>query len=912
MRPEKLVIRAFGPFAEEQVIDFTAFWQRAMFLIHGPIGAGKTAILDALCFALYGESSGGERDGRQMRSHFAAEDTMTEVALTFVLGAKRYTVVRSPEQERPKKRGIGMTVAEAAATLSYHSDRGDRIVASRWNDVTEKVSELLGFRCEQFRHVVVIPQGKFRRLLASSSRERQRILEDLFHTEWFGIIADALKGRAISLSERMGRLQEAKQLLLSRESCATVEECQQKRHTLHHRVEECRDALQKVRTDEEALQKRLAHARLAMQQAEAYSHATKELTVAQKAMAAATAEKESAEKLFQELQQKEEHRVATIRELERLSAAKEGCVALREQKKALSEVEDKILFQAESIAAMEQAIAEVSRCLERRKELMREYACSAAMVAPHSSSVVSCETALNNCERHAVAKKRQEKAQLRCKKNRQLLFVAEEAFTQKKAACEQWQYNQRAELAGTLVYGEPCPVCGSCEHPEPAHDGFNSIQKAIPLATLKQALSESEQKCAALRDVFAADTAVVAAAKAEVAILAALAPEEKKAIEERLSQAKKRLADAEDAQKRFIASERSLQKDEADAVTARDALRRAEKILAELSQKRAAHEAAIKLSLKRIPEGIDNEDAVITAVATAEKWLNEYTLRSQQIRKQHQAAASAYAACQERLMAVQERLDSCPKIDAPPIVPLEKEQNTLQNKREEVSRTLGALIEKIASLDAVLSSCANYDAQLAALQYNYAIATTIADVANGRNPLGITFQRFVLSTILDQVVDIASRRLAIMSHGRYDLVRSMSRKDRRYSGGLDLEVFDHYTGTQRPTCTLSGGESFLASLSLALSLADVVQSTAGGVRIDTIFIDEGFGSLDSEALDIALTVLNNLHQHGRLVGIISHVPELLEHIPTRLEITYSHSGSVVGRTLHSPHPARGPLPGVAF
>lgn len=1006
MKPIRLEMQAFGPFAGRESVDFTRLGEQALFLIHGPTGAGKTTLLDALCFALYGDTSGGERDARAMRSDHAQDDVETRVELEFRLGEASYRVSRSPAQLRPKKRGEGFVEARAEAQL-------DRLLKGEWKSlasqpakVSEAVRELLGFDSAQFRQVIVLPQGRFRELLVARSDEREAILQTLFRTEVCRALTEELKQRARAL-EADGRDRRARRDEL-----------------LRHAGHETLEALQAHRAELESDVSRL---RVAGQQARELEHQARAAQERGREAAERLAERAEALRALQELDEATaqvdawRHELEAARSAAALLPGEEGCrqaegdaeAAAQRHQQTQQRVEGASQAQAAASRQMEEEaartaerealtrrlaelegwlrpVAELAEAVQRLEKTrkQRDAAESARQRAGQAVSERQKELDELRAEREPLAAqaarlellehRAREAGQLRARQQRLDTLSAElqEAGTQQATAVEAlrqataaqeaaresllrleeaWNTEQASRLAAGLQPGAPCPVCGSAEHPAPAALLGTAVGEAelrAARAALKQAADERE---AALARHHEADKRVgplrtlVAELEQALAVVDGNAPdaalleeelratraagERCRALEASLPVKVGALREAEEAARRCgedsLAAEQAFAQAQASlqalqhtvpenlrnpaALQAeigglrerRGVLERAFLHAQELAQQAGqelaaatAAELGARSELERLREtvgrlrvrwhealaqaGFANEAAWRELLRTPES-MEEMAAR---IRK-HEAARAAAA---ERLQRAQERAKG---LEMPDMSALELAARQAAEALEAALLAVRDAEGRLQAADHSLRAIAELTQEAGEAERQYAVVGRLAEVAAGNNPLRMSFQRFVLATLLDEVLEAASLRLTRMSRNRFELQRVRGVSDQRSAGGLELEVFDHYTGTSRPAATLSGGEGFLAALSLALGLADVVQSRAGGVRMETLFIDEGFGTLDPESLDFALRTLIDLQQAGRMVGVISHVAELRERMDVRLEVQAGAAGSAL-------------------
>lgn len=930
MRPLVLTLQAFGPFAGTQTIDFTELGDRSLFLIHGPTGAGKTTILDALSFALFGESSGAERDSKQLRSDFADAKLPTEVSLTFRHGEKRYRVTRRPAQQLAKQRGEGLTEKQPEAEFwrvvgtGNDADSPDgklESLAQKTGDCTKAIVGLLGLDASQFRQVILIPQGQFRQFLLASTDEREKIFQSLFRTGRYRLIQDRLKTQAKDISERVNRNREKKLTLLEQSDSATRDDLGEKINHLQQTSQALAAKQKNATTTLQRSAERRSQCDLLLEtlgrQAEnqrQLSSASRTLSDSELAHKANIAELAAQEKL----------------EPERKNA-RERATALRQLVPQLSKYQSAVEETAsteKTLAATQKAIAELNLSLEQQQALEKALA---EQIQKHRANAAETEALglkrdqakklldqrLQLDQFDAELKKAEAKTNNTEAEGRKLGTQASARKEQLKNLIEQRHHARAASLAEQLQPETPCPVCGSTDHPAIAtSSGPIPDDAAIEAAEQQLAAADTAVDCA--RDRWRADRDKSTGLNSQLDILTEQLGDDRKRTPKELAQqleaAQKAAAGASQAAEalalgekqrrqtldRIEALKRELGRSDEQLTSQRSQLDRASARRDELADQIEAplrQPGRLQTELANMEEKIAAAEKQLVhsraAKGKAETNLASARARLAEIQKNGAALDSELAA---RRQPFAEQLQSTHPAAAPLtgelLAPLRADlvaaETTARAAVDQLNTEAGEISSQLKTCQSQLKQIAQLDEEHAQLEVAYRVSGRLAEVAGGDNPQRITFQRFVLGALLDEVLHSASHRLHAMSRGRYQMYRS---RESRRGGGLDLEVLDHFSGVARPVATLSGGESFLASLSLALGIADVTEAHAGGVRMETMFIDEGFGTLDSEALDLAFKTLYDLQQGGRLVGVISHVAELRERIDTRLEVRPAKRGS---------------------
>ena len=1013
MRPLRLTMTAFGPFADEQTIDFAALGSNPLFLINGPTGAGKTTILDAICFALYGKTTGDEREGTQMRCDMADEQRLTQVSFEFELGATRYLIRRVPEQPRAKKSGDGVTLQKSEAQLSRFDTDGSEtlLVAAKVSDATHQIEQLTGLDVDQFRQVMVLPQGKFRELLMADSKAREKIFSQLFQTHIYRRIEERLKQQAAGIrrdveamrNRRGGILEgaslESDQALadelesIAPELALAQTQKQQSEQSLlaanQHldkglKLQGDFNRLQQLQSEGEALKARKVEATQWQQRLQAAGRAnslsplyramqsrlgeqqsaTRHLEMCQQAQASAEQALVQSRQAFERLGELEQEQLSQQQRLTQLEA-------LTPQLEQLSQLSQKL---TDGQAKMQEAEASGKRSAEQLEQLnqaRQEMGCRREALKREAEPQLALQQALSDARAQFKVFERwqmqgQEIAALEQKLTAAKVAGSELAEKHKQAIDAHkrlelsWHRGQAARLAAELAPGEPCPVCGSLEHPEPAQGEFD-LPSDEALASAKQAESDALNLLHQARSDYKLLQQSLSSLQQSAD---QLTQELGEAAGLSLEQHQARLADLGDSFERAKAAQASLaqldtqiESSERQGRELQTALDEARAHYAKLAEQLASDKGQYQQISAAIPEGFSDAAAVGAAIAELTQTIAALKSRQQAVRAAHAKAEQDNAAAKASLEAASGRLEDVKALaqqetqsfqqaldtsefecvaDFEQACLTEAEQSELANQIKAFEQALITHQANLSQLTQALADCEapdiavlkqqKIDAQQAmqqalaqwqqlsaraaqlsqtqeqlkaldlkadALEQQYAVVGTLADVANGNTGNKISLQRFVLSVLLDDVLLEASHRLQLMSKGRYRLLRKEERAKGNKASGLELEVEDAYTAKVRSVATLSGGESFMAALSMALGLSDVVQAYAGGIKLDTLFIDEGFGSLDQDSLELAIRTLMDLQSAGRMVGVISHVTEMKEQITSRIDIHKSAEGSEI-------------------
>jgi exonuclease SbcC len=1006
VRPLALQATAFGPFADTVDLDFEALARSPLFLIHGDTGAGKTSLLDALCFALYGEPTGEQRSARHLRSDFAPADRPTEVSLSFALGDVRYRVQRRPTQWRPKARGEGLTEAGATASLfRLHSDGTEALLCEQPRHVTPEVMALLGLSLEQFRQVIVLPQGAFQRFLFADTREREKIFESLFATDRYRHLSEVLRDQARTVDQALTDCAAAMSVQLKAVGCddaealrsalateeaalaaakARVQRCEQAFETLQQqkqsaeRLAEHYQALDQLAAQQEQHDRRaetmaqlaarvadidaalgIAQPFTELQRArqeqvaalEAQQAAQATLAAAQAEDSAAQAEAEQLPKLDAELEQ---HATALARlrgqeaVIEQLGEARSALAKLQAEQTERDDAEERLKAQQQVLT---ERLAQARETLESLAPVLAE---APAIQERLKARIAAGETQAKQLE---AARRDAERTQQLAAELRQSLETAvaqERAAALQLAAARQTANEDAAgRLAETLAAGAPCPVCGALEHPAPAAAAPGADARL--LRTAEAAAQEAAAAVARYRAELGAATSrstelardVQTQVEAFDAAALATARQALRSEDERLQET---VRASDEARQGVAADEPALQAGAARLAALSQAQQQAQVETAQQQQRLVQAESQLDDPSVTVARWREQLALALDGQRTCKALRERISARVQSAAI---AVASATTAAETRRDQLAERASTAERVQAlwstaladSPFADdagfaqawarrddlaalrsqvqghrdeerqLARDRKQLRDaigdaSRPDLAAQAGVLQASKAALTAAQESLASHRAQRAKLQAasdtlaelmaeqraldaRFGVVGTLARHANGQLEQKVTLQSFVQGAVLDQVLAEASEKLRAMSNGQYQLIRREVSSNRRSGFGLDLDVDDALTGEQRPVQSLSGGESFLAALALALSLSDVVRAFAGGVQIDALFVDEGFGSLDPEALDRAMNELIALSRQGRMVGIISHVSELKERIETQVRLHRTERGSRV-------------------
>lgn len=1018
MRPHRLELEAFGPYADATVVDFDPLSREGLFLIHGTTGAGKTFLLDALCFALYGEVS-GERSVKGLRSDHAPAGMVPRVALDFSVGGSRWRVERQPACEVPRSRGEGSTSRPARAALWRCRDDGewrptDAAVAGSVSDVGREVTRLLGLQAAQFRQVILLPQGRFAEVLRAGPEQRESLLKTLFDTALYERLCGWLDGEARSAHAGLLDMQRGLQNLIEQAQTlvkpwwpselqepsepeapaglppgngpddgpmdrfegvlkGAADEALRERKTAEARAEQLRlqhlevtrvvdrwtrrqaatQALEAIACDREAinaLRQRLQDA----ERAELLRPATVGLQDLRLRLAELVEQRLDALVLTADLQQRtpllpdavqaltldphqpEEPRSAA------LTAALTALSARARDLEALMGVRREQQLGLETLRQLELQERQLDANVLKGEELLAEVRSRIPLVESEllaarraSDQLAGLEQAATRAEElmQVLTRLDQTRQELRNAEGKQLSVSARQQ--QLRGALQDLRERQLQDMAAALARGlehdQPCPVCGSLQHPRLAQGPANAVTQAEQdqvereLAETERELQEAVAHSSAVRARLEALECQAGPAAGQPAIAQKQATEARFCVEQArtlatsvpdLAQQRHDLLQRQDSYQERLAQRRlersraqeqrlaltvQLQKlearlkgelgeqascDPAPILELLQELQRRLLLLVETSQEQLllagqARELEHRLEADRRAAGFASPETLAAALASSEDRASWHT------------RIAAHDAIQQRSLALlaepelQDLPETCPDLEA------------ISASLEQAGRVRDAAVERHARAQSAKAALAGVSerherlrTEASTLERRRDVLYGVADRCLGRSSPHISLQRWVLSAYLEEICTFANQRLEQMTSGRYQLRLSDSAGQRRGSkAGLGLRVFDAFTGEERDVSSLSGGETFQASLALALGVADTVQAHSGGVRLDTLFIDEGFGSLDPDSLQLAMDELDRLREGGRMIGLISHVAGLRERIRSGIAVRSSERGS---------------------
>ncbi len=912
MRPLKLIISAFGPYAGKTELDLAKLGECGLYLITGDTGAGKTTLFDAVAFALYGAPSGETREISMLRSKYANPDTDTFVEMEFVYNGCGYKIVRNPEYQRPKKRGDGYTSQKADATLTYPDGR----LVTGSPQVTIAIKELIGIDRSQFTQIAMIAQGDFLKLLIASTKERQEIFRQIFQTKNYETLQYRLKSEAGSLGSKYSEIQRSIKQYIDGIVCQADDVLEidvNKARNGQLTIEAVLELLETLTKQDEskqhtedislkAVEKEISKIDTALGKAEQDNKARADLNKAQSDLLAAS------EKIPELINDYEE--AAKLQpEIEPLT----GQIATEQEKLKQYDEFDKtvtaISEKTEQQKALNEKKGELAESIRLKKEQQKNW----------TDELIS----LKDAETHKLQlEAEREKVKIRKKQVEGLSALLSEQVKIKSAyEAAQAEYQERRDsaetsnicylelnrafldaqagiLAGTLEDGVPCPVCGSKEHPAPVKT-FDKVPTEKSVETAKKKADKAQSD--------ASDASVTAAG--EKAKLESKDKEIEKAAKDIFAEQSKNLEEVISSEIAAISARLGTLSE--DIGVAEQRCKRKSKIesnlpgvehelekLGEAIVENETSVAAISAEIKGLLSTLNKLKETLTFATKADAETNIRLLIEKKKRLEtdisaaketldkHKALISGF---ETQIQTLTKQLEGAEAIDTDKLT---EQKTALSTKKNEHTEKITTIASRLSTNVGIKEHVKERLIEVSTVEERLKWVKALSDTANGQlsGKDKIMLETFVQASYFERIIRRANVRLMIMSSGQYELKRAVDASNQRSQSGLDLNVIDHYNASERSVKTLSGGESFMASLSLALGLSDEIQSTSGGIRLDTMFVDEGFGSLDQDTLSQALKVLNRLADSNLLVGIISHVAELKERIDKQIIVNKEKSG----------------------
>lgn len=928
MRPIELKMSAFGPFAGLTTLRLDALGTDGLYLITGDTGAGKTTIFDAIIYALYGEASGNIRTTDMLRSKYANADTATFVELTFVFKDKTYIVRRNPEYLRPSKRGEGRFTKESAkAQLTMP----DKEVITGLVSVNNKIIEIIGLNKNQFSQIAMLPQGEFMRLLLADTKQRIEIFREIFDTESYLLLQDRIKKDANELYRLVSDYKKSMAQYVADVYCDENSEYNQAliniKNDSQMSIKEILDIIDKIIAQDKSCDDEYDKAIISIDKG--IDQLNSKLTIAIQTerikddyksaltqLNNLTEEYENVYSIYKAECEKDSERNELSLNIEKSSEKLESYELLEKYKKDYGKKLDKINNITQDIHedtnSLNECIKQIDNC-KKEAEILKNTELEIEKLNSKISDIIKKKEAVEYLkdvfERKIKAVSQADEA-----KDRYMsAFAAYEEANNRYLKMEKAFFNEQAGImAAALEEGQPCPVCGSVTHPVPAVAGDDAPTE-MQLKKYKIYVEDKSKECSEL--------------SSQSGLLSGQAESMNNMFFSSIvnfnTQWKEALDNSSDdetirvdiiqllADLGKILDEAMLEKKNADENISKynnliNMLSVYEKKIEQFKDKinKSKNELAIlsaqnenmQKQISQLEKELGNKD-----IMQAKKLINDMKLKKVQLDKAYEAAKKQYdeytiniKTLKNRISDLQKQISHTDKQKTPDIdIPMyEKQLEDMKKERLKLREKKNIVDIRIANNEKVYKSIERVNEKSEKSEKHYSWLRTLSDTVNGSlsGKSRIKLETYVQMSFFDRIIMRANTRFMRLTDGQYELKRSDSKDNYKNQTGLELDIIDHYNGTIRSVKSLSGGEAFEASLSMALGMSDEIQSRSGGIQIDTMFIDEGFGSLDDESLSQAVKVLNSLSSSDRLIGIISHVSVLKDRIDKQIVVSKGKTG----------------------
>lgn len=912
MRPLYLTMTAFGPYADTKELNMGKLGNDGLYLITGDTGAGKTTIFDAICYALYGRPSGENREEWMLRSTYADSDTKTEVRLVFSHRGQIYEVARNPEYARKKQRGEGMTTEKANAELILP----DGVVVSGKKEVTTVIEDLLGVDREQFTQIAMLAQGDFLKLLIAPTSERQEIFRRLFQTERYLNLQKKLSGEAKQLYGNCQDLRKSMEQYIQGILCEEenvlfleVEKAKKKELPIEKVLEilskleqEDVEKARKIRENEMKIDEELEKVNAKIGQAEQIEKMQKEWQEAGEQIQTLREERELAKQQREQAKKEQEGTEELLRQATEIHLELPKYEKVEELETMIQKAEHSAKQSEAQLLEKDRKIQDLEIELEKYRQELQTLADTGELQEKLRHEIERLNEKIQKIKQIKAKQKDLTERESEAREAQKQYLAADEAYKKEKQVYERmdqaYRDGQAGLLASRLVEDMPCPVCGSLSHPKlaelsgevPHEEGLKKAKMSCERAyenvneKAKQANiyhTKATEAASHLTEELSQLFGKVTDADEQIAALEKETKEKLLKRQNELAEEEKRIQRKVWLEKKIPESETAYEKEKqsreelvASQIKATETFENAKKqkqeIVADLRfsgyREAAQKEQEIRISVKKKQEKFDSAD------------------------KTYQQKSQAVSAMQGTIEGLQKAIETAEIIDLPELL---ERQKALMGERTMLDEKMKEMHTRRKTNVGICENISKNAGELLAQEKKYAWVNALSATANGTLTAKdkISLETYVQMTYFDRIIYRANLRFMKMSDGQYELERVREAENKRSQSGLELCVIDHYNGTRRSVKSLSGGESFMASLSLALGLSDEVQESAGGIQIDTMFVDEGFGSLDTEkTLPLAYKALVGITEGHKLVGIISHVSELKEKIDKQIVVTKDATG----------------------
>ena len=890
MKPIKLTMTAFGPYASTVEVDFEKFGNSGLFLVAGDTGAGKTTIFDGICFALYGKDSGDKRDGKSLRSEYASKETVTSVELEFIDKGKTYKIFRQPAQPRSKG-GKSDLSREDCLTLF------DGKIINGSKEVERKIKEIIGLDENQFRQIAMIAQGDFQKLIKADTKNRREIFRAIFKTDLYDSFRKILGEKHKQLADKIKIQKDRLNQLLNRLKVDGVNEANVS-DFLEDQIKKEKEQLKLAQDELEEAEKQLNEQTSQLAKLETLKEKKKSSVDLKKKLNNLVAK-------FNELKEKSDELSKQTEYFEEKKKQETLLDSKLEQYDQLEKIASSKKENESKLKTISSNIQNTSSYIRKNEDFITNCKDELAKLEHIEDIIIALNKEINDKTNHVSELQKLANIKERVDQKEKELSLKQKQFqldqnewqklNEKYEYLNQQYLNEQAGIiALNLQEGKPCPVCGSLNHPTPAvvhisdlsEDKVKKLKKEVDKVNDKRSHSSTEagsikavvedlkQQCLNQQQIL------------NLTDISTISDTLKEANDD-LNQAISELQKAKEDKK-----EKDILLSSVDKITKEvtDNKEKLSKLQNEYTQIKT-NMVSLNQQYKTISDSLKYKDKkeAIETLKVLNGEINNYQKQKEDISRKLTEASNEKQSSETQIKLLEEETKNYDDNSYEKLVELKKSNSSLKDELSQKNSQITVELKEheniLKELKVVFAEREKLDKEIAVLD---PLKQTVDGNLSGSDRLSL--EAYVQAHYFDRIIQRANVHFNKMSSGQYDLQRKSEAEDRRSQSGLELWVVDHYNGTRRDVSTLSGGESFEASLSLALGLSEEIQASAGGIRMESMFIDEGFGTLDREVLKKAIEVLNSLSDDNKLIGIISHVEQLKDNIDKQILVTKAKSG----------------------
>lgn len=919
MKPIYLVINAFGPYANKVEIDFEQFGSNGLYLVTGETGAGKTSIFDAITFALFGSASGqtrnkGTKNSLHLRSDFAKEQDDSFVELTFICRGETYKIYRTTTKEVAKSRGEGMKTVSEKVELTLPSGR----IISDKNEAEQEIQKLLGIDENQFSQIVMLAQGEFLKLLNAETKDREDIFRKIFETDNYKNFQSAIMDNANTLLGKKKDKEKSVNQYINQIICdenTELYELKSKDNAvfssenildlLKEQNDKDKKELNNITEEKNTWQKILDEKNVKLGEATEIEKARKSLKETELKIPAAEENVKNKENILSLAKKDEPKQKELIAKIDAIEKELPKYDEYEKTQKALSLTEKNLKSETESLEKEKENFEKEKNENKENKERLKNYDSVETDIEKNKNETEKNNETIKNLNDFKTQLTDLNKTKNKLTEAQEKQQEIQEIFKEKNAVYTNnyttYLNEQAGIIAESLKDGEKCPVCGSTTHPCPAKKTVENISKELVDASLKEmntAKSDLEKQSTKTTEIKTQTeekekNLLKSADKIFKGIAIETLPDK---IKEELQTAQNKEQELQEKQVLLLTKKsekdnlsKAIKSFEDKQDTIQTQINEKQTKINQLTQEKTAKETSLQEIKKQL--SFSDEVSAKTKKEEYQKEHDEIAKRIEKANREKELAVNELEKLNGQILILKERIKDKKEVD---IEKMQNEINESRIKTEELSENYDKFHSRYDSNNKLFDNIQKSVKEFSKLQEEFEMINILSETANGKltGKRRITFEQYIQTHYFDMIIEAANRRFRKISNNQFELCRKED-TDKTGQKSLDLNVMDYYTGKERSVKTLSGGESFKAALSLSLGLSDIVQNQAGGIQLDTMFIDEGFGSLDDESLSQALTVLSDLSNENRLIGIISHVSELKNRIDRKIIVTKTKQGSNV-------------------